>query len=309
MRTTVSLVLLAFWLAAQDRAPALRVAVTFDDLPIAGDFAHDAATSRAVTTRLLDTFAQHRIPVVGFVIASKVLRDGKPDPEQVALLNAWLDRRMELGNHTYSHRDFHASSLEEMQADVIRADQILKPILREHAAFLRFFRHPFLHTGRDAKTRTAFEDFLASRGYRVAPVTIDNDDYVFAAAYDRAVAQQNADATRRIAGTFVSYMEDKFSFFERNSGQLFGRQITQVLLLHVNQLNAATFDRLAGRLEARGYQFVPLTEALKDSAFATRDEYFGPAGITWLHRWALTMGMPKTFYEGEPETPAWITAK
>ena len=38
----------------------------------------------------------------------------------------------------------------------------------------------------------------------------------------------------------------------------------------------------------RGYTFVPLEQALADSAYASADTYTGPAGITWLHRWALT---------------------
>ena len=34
--------------------------------------------------------------------------------------------------------------------------------------------------------------------------------------------------------------------------------------------------------------------------------YVGGGGITWLHRWALTKRLPKTFFAGEPETPAWV---
>ena len=30
------------------------------------------------------------------------------------------------------------------------------------------------------------------------------------------------------------------------------------------------------------------------------------AGITWLHRWALTEGKRGTFFAGEPIVPDWI---
>ena len=33
----------------------------------------------------------------------------------------------------------------------------------------------------------------------------------------------------------------------------------------------------------------------------------GNSGITWIHRWALTKGMAKSFYAGEPEVPAFVT--
>jgi len=56
----------------------------------------------------------------------------------------------------------------------------------------------------------------------------------------------------------------------------------------------------------RGYRFVSLDEALDDSAYASSDEYYGPAGITWLHRWAITAGKPRTIFAGEPAVPDWI---
>ena len=37
-----------------------------------------------------------------------------------------------------------------------------------------------------------------------------------------------------------------------------------------------------------------------------RDTYVGPAGITWLHRWALTAGKRGPFFAGEPTVPQYI---
>jgi len=51
---------------------------------------------------------------------------------------------------------------------------------------------------------------------------------------------------------------------------------------------------------------VSLSEALKDEAYGSKDEYVGPAGITWLHRWALTKGNGGSTFAGEPAVPAWI---
>src|SRR5206468_4531771 len=46
--------------------PNREVAVTFDDLPIAGVLSHDVASSRAITSKLLTAITAHRIPAVGF---------------------------------------------------------------------------------------------------------------------------------------------------------------------------------------------------------------------------------------------------
>jgi hypothetical protein len=78
-------------------------------------------------------------------------------------------------------------------------------------------------------------------------------------------------------------------------------------LLHASPLNAETFDRFAARLAERGYRMVSLDRALADSAYHSADRYIGPAGITWLHRWAITRGLPGSVFHGEPDVPAWVS--
>ena len=140
----------------------------------------------------------------------------------------------------------------------------------------------------------------------MAPVTIDNDEYVFAGAYDRSLARGDASLAARIAVAYVPYMESKVEFFERNSRDLFGREIPEILLVHANMLNAERFGDLASMFERRGYRFITLDRALEDEAYRSPDTFVGTGGITWIHRWALTRGMPKTFYAGEPEAPAFV---
>src|SRR6185436_13106670 len=140
----------------------------------------------------------------------------------------------------------------------------------------------------------------------VAPVTIDNDEYIFARAYDYSAARGDAAAARRVADAYVPYMEAKVEFFERNSRELFDREIRHVLLVHANMLNADRFGDLAAMFERRGYRFITLDRALEDEAYRSADTWIGVSGITWLHRWALTRGMPKAFYAGEPDVPAFV---
>jgi len=287
--------------------PAREVAITFDDLPIAGVLPRDITSSRALTDKLLQAITAHHVPVVAFVNEGKLAGDsGAADPDRVALLRRWLDAGLELGNHTYSHADFHSTPLADFEADVIKGEATTRRLLEERGRALRFFRHPFLHTGRDLATRAAFERFLAERGYRIAPVTIDNDEYIFAGAYDRTLQRADAGTARRVADAYVPYMEAKVAYFERNEQELFGRPIRHVLLVHANLLNAERFGDLATMFERRGYRFITLDRALEDSAYASEDTYAGSGGITWLHRWALTRKMPKAFFAGEPEVPPFV---
>ena len=87
---------------------------------------------------------------------------------------------------------------------------------------------------------------------------------------------------------------------------LFDREIPQVLLLHANAVNADHLSGLIAALRRRGYRFVDLDTAVTDPAFASPDTYVGPGGITWLHRWAITRGVDRELFRGEPTTAQWV---
>ena len=58
--------------------------------------------------------------------------------------------------------------------------------------------------------------------------------------------------------------------------------------------------------DRRGYEFISLETALEDTAYDSEDAYAGRGGITWLHRWAMTQKIDKSFYKGEPTCPEFI---
>jgi peptidoglycan/xylan/chitin deacetylase (PgdA/CDA1 family) len=202
----------------------------------------------------------------------------------------WPDAGYELGNHTFGHASFYRTPLAAFQRQVIDGEPVTRSLLAARNMKLRYFRHPYLNTGPDLKTKEAFERFLAARGYRIAPVTIDNSEWIFAQAYTQALQRGDRETARRVADEYVPYMEEMFEFYERMSVELFGREIQQTLLIHANALNADHFDRVAAMLKRRGYEFVTLDEALKDKAYEHRDDYAGETGISWLQRWAITRG-------------------
>ncbi len=289
--------------------PGRRMALTFDDLPAAPGRVHDTATQRLITDRLLALLKAHDAPAIGFVNEQKLEVENAVVPDRVALLERWLEAGHELGNHTYSHPDLHRVDLETFKQDLVRGERVTAELLAERGRKLRFFRHPFLHTGRDLETKRAFERFLAERGYRVAPVTIDNSEWIFGGAYARAFTRGGAEAEElmgRLGAAYVPYMERVVEYYEGQSRALFDREIPQVLLVHAYLLNADYLGTLLDRLEERGYRFITLNEALEDPAYESPDTFTGPGGITWLHRWALTRDVDRSTFAGEPEVPAWV---
>jgi peptidoglycan/xylan/chitin deacetylase (PgdA/CDA1 family) len=284
-----------------------QVAVTFDDLPLASATPLDVAARESVTARLLSAVVKHRVPAIGFVNEGKLADSaGRLRPEMVALLERWLDDGLELGNHTYAHPDLHTTPLPEFEADVMRGDSVTRRLLAVRGQMPRYFRHPYLHTGRSLPVRDSLVAFLGRHGYRVAPVTIDNADYVFARAFDQAKYRGDSVGAARLATAFLIYMDTVVGFWEAQSRAIVGREIPQILLLHASQLNSETFDQLASALERRGYRMISLDQALADSVYRRADTFTGPGGISWLHRWAITAGVSPGVFGGEPVVPGWV---
>jgi peptidoglycan/xylan/chitin deacetylase (PgdA/CDA1 family) len=274
-----------------------QVAITIDDLPRGGDGndGRDLASIRALTNQLLDPL--RGIPVIGFVNAGRAEELGPAGLQKI--LKLWLDHGATLGNHTWSHPDLNTTPLADYEADLLRGEPPVTQALG-HAPV--YFRHPFLHAGKDAATRRGLEAFLDQHHYRIAPVTLDDSDWMFAAVYAPALKSDPALAVR-VRETYLAYMESIFAFFEERSREVVGREFPQTLLIHASRLNADAMPDLLAMMRRRRYAFVSLDEALKDPAYRLPDDYFGTGGFSWIHRWSRTRGMaPK----GEPDEPGWI---
>ena len=277
------------------------VALTFDDLPVISTTA-DTTVQWEVTRGILNALAGAGAPAIGFVNENK-LGAGAVRDARTRMLRAWLEAEHDLGNHSYSHPDLNSTSLDDFTADIVRGEEVTAGL---RGARPVFFRHPFLHAGPDSAKKYGLEQFFDERGYRVAPVTIDNQDWVFARAYDNALDAADSALARRIADAYLTYMDTIFGFYEAQARAIVGRELPQVLLLHANRINADGLDELLALARRRGYRFVTLEEALRDPAYDRTDSYVGPAGITWLHRWAISDALDRSIFRGEPEPPPFV---
>ncbi|MGX5729223.1 polysaccharide deacetylase family protein [Pseudoxanthomonas beigongshangi] len=294
-----------------DVASQRRIAVTIDDLPWQRLDEKAVAGLPDWHARLMAQLRRADVPVVGFVNEDKLEVDGVVQPERVQMLRDWRDAGYELGNHTYGHVDLHEVGLPAYEAAILKGERVLRPLLAERGAAPRWFRHPYLRAGRTPEDRAALTRFLGAHGYRIAPVTVDNGEWVWAFAYANVAAQpagSDRDATLdRLRKGYLPYMLNKLDYYERQSQALLGHALPQVWLMHANELNAIAFADLVDGARRRGYRFVSLEEAMRDPAYARGEAgYDGRFGPSWLHRWAMAEKKPKDFYAGEPAVPKWV---
>jgi peptidoglycan-N-acetylglucosamine deacetylase len=291
MKAALALLILAVTASAANR----DVALTIDDLPRGGDGGGpDYAAIRDMTGRLLAPFREQKTPLTGFVHPGRTELSA---PDLSRILDLWLDAGAELGNHTWSHADLNRVPVAEYEQEILKAEAFLRPLVEARGKKLEFFRYPMLHAGPEARTKLAIEQFLAAHHYRNAPVTLDNSDYMFAKAY------MHPELRARVTREYVPYLESVVAFFERRSVEVVGCEFPQIMLLHANELNSRMMPRILAMFRRRGYRFISLGEALRDPAYRLPENYIGPGGFSWIHRWSMTKGMPN---KGEPDEPGWV---
>lgn len=273
--------------AAEPPALERRVAVTFDDLPGTALTAAQRCSSgalRRVSERLLAPFRREGWPLTGFVTESR-LCEKLSQAELAEILDLWLASGAELGNHTFSHRDLNGLTVEEFTADIVRGERTLRPVLERVGRPLRYFRHPYLHAGDTPDKSTRVGAWLASRGYEIGVVTMDNQEWVYSAVYARARERGDEAMMGEVVAGYLRHLSESVGYYEELSVRRFGRNIPHVLLLHANALNADAIEDVVGLLRDRGYRFETLESVLEDEAYASPELYVGPTGLSWLHRW------------------------
>jgi peptidoglycan-N-acetylglucosamine deacetylase len=293
-------------LAAAPASPAHanRVAITVDDLPVVTE-GLSLAIAEANTRRFLATLRRHHVIATGFVNEDKLFLQRNEVDARIGILRSWLDAGMQLGNHGFGHLPFQTTAPQTYEEAVIKGEVVTRQLLAERGRTPQYYRFPFDQTGPTPAVRDQFVSFLHEHGYQIAPMTMEHDDYVFAAVYVDDLKRHDRAESQRAREAYLKHLDVALDAFEAMSQSLFDRQIDQVFLIHASQLNADSLDAMLTRFEQRGYQFIPLEAALRDPAYASPDGYAGPYGSSWLRRWALGTGKPIQPL-GQPDPPDWI---
>jgi peptidoglycan/xylan/chitin deacetylase (PgdA/CDA1 family) len=279
-----------------------EVAITVDDLPAAGANAMTGAEIIEMTSKLLGTLRDQKVPAVGFVNERKLYKFGEVD-DRIKALSMWPEYGFELGNHTFTHASLNRVGLKVWEEEIVRGETVTTMLLAQHNMKMRYFRHPYLDTGRDLETRRQAEAFLAERGYRIAPVTMDAWDWMYAGVYEDARRRGDTALEQKLLDSYHDYTNQVFDYYEKFSRDLIGYEPKQILLLHGNWLEADHIGELLDLLRKRGYKFITLQDALGDAAYSLPDEYVGEEGTSWIDHWAITRGHPR---QNTPVFPQWV---
>jgi peptidoglycan/xylan/chitin deacetylase (PgdA/CDA1 family) len=277
-----------------------QVCFTIDDLPVVSENFKSIDFQTTVTEKILAALKKHHIPAVGFVNGNNLYTDNKLDPQKVNLLKMWLADGMELGNHTFAHKDYNISSYDDFIDDIKKCEHEILKVNANFNKTEKYFRHPYLHVGNTKEKADSLYQFLKMNGYVEAPVTIDHSDWIFTLAYDSAKVIGDSSLMKKIGKTYLDFAEQKLKYIEGQAEKMFKRKIKHILLLHANSINADYLEDIVTIYKKNGYRFISLRRALKDKVYNIKIRIFVEWGIPWLDRWALSAGKKDDFFKDEP---------
>jgi len=269
--------------------PRLKVALTFDDLPLNGT--QPAGKSKEQITRdVVTVLKKHHIPPsFGFINAQALERSA----DGARALQVWIASGNPLGNHTYSHPDLTKFSVEDFAKEILRNEPVLELLTpAQSKSDWHWFRYPFLHEGDTVEKRRAVREFLRSNGYQVAQTTLDWEDYLWNSAHARCLDEHDAASIEWLRSSYLSEAERWIRLQRGFSRQVFGRDINHVALLHLGSFSATILPDLFALFEREGFDIVTLEVAQSDPAYQADPDIGEPHGGTLVELMMQAKGIP-----------------
>lgn len=281
----------------------LDVALTFDDLPAAGS-QHHTTTRLATAQEIVSTLNKHKMKdVFGFINGSLV----KGMAERSEILALWKKNGFKFANHTYSHLDLGSSSAEDFIQDIEKNETVLIDFASDIPE-LKWFRYPFLQEGESTAKRYAIRSYLAKRQYRIAPVTIDFEDWKWNEPYLRCSRLQNQKTIKDLDSSFLKEAKAQLEFSDRLAKKIYGakRPYKHILMLHFNYATSINLDRLLTEFEQRGVHWITLPEAMTDSGNNEDTVFVGSVGKTHLVQGAESRKLSISDLSPSKAPDAWL---
>ena len=263
-------------------APGFQLAITVDDLSAHGSLP-PGVTRQQVADSFLSAFKAHKVPeAYGFINGVQLERE----PDSRGVMTAWRAAGYPLGNHGYTHMNSGQSTAAAFEGDIAGNEALLGELMAgQDWHWLRF---PFLVAGSD-QTHAEIMNYVTSHGYKVADVSMSFNDWAYTDTYARCMAKGD---TATVEALKTRYMNDVRASVKRSrvmSQKVYGREIPQVLLIHIGAFTAQMLPQVLDVFEAEGAHYVTLAQAESDGAY---DESGPKAGQgTLIERTAQEKGV------------------
>lgn len=212
------------------------------------------------------------------------------------LIMDWAKAGHAVGNHTSTHRSLASAqlTLADFIADVEEADAALRHV----PTWLPMLRFPYLKEGDTLEKRDGIRSWMRSNGYKPASVSIDASDWYYNQIYSALSRDGSHDKAARVKSAYIEHLLDRASYYDGLAKQVLGRSPSHVMLLHTNELNAASLPDIVAAFRVHGWVFVSPQTAFDDPIYASQPDTL-PAGESLIWASAKAHGVPGLRYPAE----------
>jgi peptidoglycan/xylan/chitin deacetylase (PgdA/CDA1 family) len=269
----VALVALASACASRADVPAQAgaqpvIAVTVDDIPEHSGMA-PGETRLDISQRLVAALEAEGVPAYGFVNGSPA----QSNADDMGALEYWA-AAFPVGNHTWTHPNLNAVTAKAYSDEIALGEPLLGRV--SAGRDWHWFRYPFQAEGDDPAKGLEVRRFLASRGYRIAAVTMGFDDWKYNDAYARCAAKEDQAAIAKLEQDWLDQVRYDAQEPRTVAKAVYGGDIPYVLDVHIGSFTARMFPRTLALYREMGFRFVSLPEAQNHPAYASDNDPAAP---------------------------------
>jgi peptidoglycan/xylan/chitin deacetylase (PgdA/CDA1 family) len=264
--------------------PQPRLALTFDDRPAHSDLP-PGQTRASVMQSLAASLKAAGAPAHGFMNAGY----GAGEPSAAAAISAWREAGLPMGNHGHDHKNLEDLDRAGFAEQLVTNEPAVDAANGRAAA--RWFRYPFLSEGSSPALRDAARATLSERGYRIAAVTMSFADYDYNPPYARCMAKHDMAGVALLERGWLAAVRRDAEMHRARSQALYGRDVPQVLLMHVGAFDARMLPRTLALYRQLGFRFVSLAKAQADPFYATANDPRLPGPSPSLDRAGVEAGL------------------
>ncbi len=219
-----------------------KLAIGFVSIPPLDRTPNAPRDGDATARLLIEELKRYKVPATGFLQGGMISDGEKMFPVRANIARLWIDAGFEVGLGGFKHIKLFNTPVDDYIANVEENEQVAKKLLGDQGPPLRYFSYPYLNPGKTVEDRAKVEDWLAARGYTSVKYTIDNQEWMYSYAYDMARNDNDVNTMKEIRTAYMAYITKMFDHFEAYSTDMFGRHISQTMVLTPSRLVTDTGD-------------------------------------------------------------------
>lgn len=240
----------------------IKLAITVDDIPNHGTLPK-GITRLEIAKKYVEILKKHKVPGV-YAFVNKGRADDTEESEKA--IKVWQEAGYILGNHTWDHPSLNKNPADLFIKAIDRNDEYLKTVSGKDD--WKYFRYPYLHEGDTLEKRNAVRKHLKEKGYTIAQVTVDFNDWAWNNPYARCLDKNDKKSIEWLKESYLKNATANMLHSDEVTKKVFGKPIAHILLMHVGALDIQVLDQMLTDYEKHGVEFISLAEAVKDPVYA-----------------------------------------